>query len=172
MNRRGIGMGLRRSGGFTLIEALVFISLWLLVVGFAFTLFYRTWTTTKRFGRSTDDLVRALAAGERWREEIRGAVGAPRLAAESGFAGEALHIPTAAGDVVYAFTGSNVVRRVESGSVWVEWVTWVKGSEMIREDRRGVPCWRWELELRARGEEVTVPPLFSFEAVSEAEVAR
>lgn len=172
MKGRGQVRGGRRSAGFTLIEALVFISLWLLVVGFAFTLFYRTYTTTKRFGRMADDLVRTLQAGERWREEIRGAVASPRLAAEAGFAAEALHIPTAEGDVVYAFTGSNVVRRAAAGSVWVEWVAWVKGSEMIRDERHGVACWRWELELRARGEEVTVPPLFSFEAVSAAEVPR
>ena len=66
------------SRGFSLIECLVYISVFALLMTLAMQLFFQTRDSADRLRRNADDLTRALHAGELWREEIRAATASPR----------------------------------------------------------------------------------------------
>jgi hypothetical protein len=146
-----------------LIDCLVYIALLALILGLAFSAFYRTMEHTTRLERNVSDIVRALRAGERWRDDVRSATGPVRMATND--AQVALRIPTATGEIVYGFRDGAVVRETRPGGQREEVLPRVKASEFHRDSRRHVTGWRWELELRGRQEVTRVRPLFTFLAV-------
>lgn len=162
-----------RQAGLLLIECLVYIGLWLVIVGFGFSLFYGTWGATRNLARGADDVVRSLRVGEHWRAEIRGAAGDIRLEAGAGSAMPVLVIPRDQGDIGYAFTGTNVVRRVGgAGGKWHEALARVQASRFLRETNADVVSWRWELELRRPDTKSKRKPLLTFQAVEGGEAQR
>ena len=58
-----------------LVDCLVYLAIWVVVVGLAFSAFYRCMSYSKNLARNADDIARALKAGERWREDVRAAAG-------------------------------------------------------------------------------------------------
>ncbi len=149
--------------GILLVDCMVYIALWSVVVGLAFASFYRCFDQTKHLSRNASDIVRALQAGERWREDVQQAMGELALI-ESGEAQE-LRIPQQAGDVVYLFKEGTVLRRAGEKSRWARLLADVKESSMQKDPRTQVTAWRWEIELKTTQKVVRLRPLFTFQAV-------
>lgn len=108
--------------------------------------------------RNVADIERALKAGERWRADVRAAIG-PIEAGE-----QTLTIPQRGGEVVYGFT-TNQVRRTVNANKTEVFLARVQSSAMTPERRGDVVGWKWEVELERRLKEARVRPLFTFLAV-------
>jgi hypothetical protein len=124
--------------GVLLIECLVYLALWLIVLGVAFSLFYRTLTRSTNLDRSAEDIARVLRVGERWRAEVREATAPLRMVVADGGADQALHIPRKQGEVVYYCTGTNVMRRAEASGAWTEVLPRVQASRFLRDRQETV----------------------------------
>jgi hypothetical protein len=156
---------LRGAHGLALIDCLAYIALLLLLLSLAFMAFYQTSDNSKHLSRNAADIVRVLNAGERWRTDIRSAVGQPTL---TGTAKETiLHLPQTKGEVLYAFREGTVLRQATTNAspIWESFLTDVKGSRMKMDQRLRVTTWRWEVELQAAQKVARVKPLFTFQAV-------
>jgi hypothetical protein len=153
-------------------ECLVYISIWSVLMGLAFAAFYRTLDNGRALRRNAADITRAVNAGERWREDIRSTTGSVRLVTMEGSMDLALHLPARDGEVIYYFTGTNVLRRANAEARWVEALGGVKASRVLHDVRGGVTAWRWELELNPGKRRVKLRPLFTFQAVAGREEKR
>jgi len=154
----------RHRRGIALLDCLVYIALLALLLGLAFSCFYETTQHTRRLSNNTTDIVRALQAGERWREDVRHATESPRLEPASE---ETLLVLSQTNDVVrYAFRDGAVLRQTSANTNWIEALPNVKHSEMIRDQRSRVTMWRWELELQSQRGKRHLVPLFTFQAVA------
>jgi len=150
-----------------LVECLVYLAVWFVVTGLALATFYRAWENSRSLTRYTEDMARALKTGERWRAEVRQATGPLKLVTEPGIADQALHIPSAGGEIVYFCTGTNLLRRVGEEGPWTVLLPAVKTSRMLPDAHGPITSWRWELELASSPKRQTrLRPLFSFQAVS------
>ena len=104
--------GPRRSrAAFLLEECLVYIAVSSVLLGLAFAAFYRVMENAKGLRRNAADIARVLQAGERWREDIHRATGPLRLVSSQGAVEQAFHVPQRSGEVIYFFTGTNLLRR-------------------------------------------------------------
>jgi hypothetical protein len=155
----------RGEQGILLMDCLVYLSIWVVVLGLAFSTFYQCLTYSKNLARNADDIARALKAGERWREDVREATGPLRLVSEGG-AEQAVHIPHKSGEVVYLFIGDTVLRRAGTDTAWTPVLSGLKSSRTENDDRQRVICWRWEVELKNQQKVARVRPLFTFQAVA------
>jgi hypothetical protein len=160
------GAARHAEAGIMIGECLVYISIWSVLMGLAFTAFYRTLDNARALRRNAADIVRAVNTGERWREDVRGATRPIRLVAMEGSMDQALHIPGREGEVIYYFTGTNMLRRANVDAPWVEALGGVKTSRMQRDARDRVASWRWELELNPGKRKVKLRPLFTFQAAA------
>jgi prepilin-type N-terminal cleavage/methylation domain-containing protein len=143
--------------GYTMIEMLVYIAVLAVVVNLASFAYFRYDQQMRDVRRNADDIVRAMRAGERWRDDVRNAT-APPQAIENG-----LEIPLRAGEIAYVFADGTVWRRA-AGSQAVALKN-VKASTMSTDPRGRVSAWRWELELASPKKTVLIRPLFTFTAV-------
>src|SRR6266571_9332449 len=125
----------RRQAGFMLEECLVYLAVSSVLLGLAFGAFYRVMENAKGLRRNAADIARALQAGERWREDIHRATGPLRLVGMEGAVEQAFHVPQQTGEVVYFFTGTNVVRRANPDAPWIETLAAVKHSRLVRDPR-------------------------------------
>jgi Tfp pilus assembly protein FimT len=151
-------------------ECLVYIAVWAVLTGLAFAAFFRVWDNAVRLRRSTEGIAHVLQVGERWRLDVRQAIGPIRLDAGDGESGQVLHLPQQSGETAYAFTGTNILRRSHGSKIWAQALADVKSSRMIEDKRDGVTGWRWELELRSRKKEHVIRPLFTFQAATRTEL--
>jgi hypothetical protein len=148
--------------GILLVDCMVYIGLFFLITGVAFSFFYSCWDGSLALRRNTDDITSALKAGETWRADVRNANGPLRI--ENSADGQLLHVPEKSGEVVY---------RYEAGSLWRvaanqeprQLLPKIKSSRMESEQRQQVTAWRWEIELPIKKHTAQVHPLFTFEAV-------
>jgi hypothetical protein len=163
MNTRS-NRGTSRQDAFTLIEVIVYMVLFVMVVGCATKTFYECWDNTKALRKSADNIARALDIGERWRSDVRGSAGAVRLTATDG--AEQLRIPTAAGEITYTFANGEIRRQAGPTAPDTLWLSGVKSSQMRSEPRGRVAAWRWEMELKSPRKEARVRPLFTFECAA------
>ena len=148
-----------------LVDCLVYLAVWGVVVGLAFSAFYRCLSYSTNLTRNADDIARTLRAGERWRADIREATSPPKLVAQDTGV-EALQIPQKSGEVIYRFTDGAVLRRAGTNASWMPALSGVKSSRMARDERQRVVSWRWEIELKNRQRVARVRPLFTFQAVA------
>ncbi|EEF57061.1 hypothetical protein [Pedosphaera parvula] len=152
-----------QTSGIMLMECIIYVGMFFLFLGLAFSLFYVCWDNSKGLKRNADDIVRTLKAGERWREDVRTATGPLHL--QAGDEEEILHIPQKLGEVLYSYSKDNVRRRPNTNAAWTSVLEHVKSSRMQEDRRQTVQAWRWEVELKAWRKSPRTPPLFSFEAV-------
>jgi len=148
-------------------ECLVYISLFLVITGIASAAYYRSLEFSRNLRRNADEILMALKAGERWRQDIRIADGKVRL--ENSGAGEVLVVPQGGKEVRYWLEFGTIWRLVGGEGEPRVVCEPVKRSQMIREQRGDVTNWRWELELKPAQKVVHLPPLFSFMAVAGGE---
>jgi hypothetical protein len=148
--------------GMLLIECLVYLSIFVILLGGATTVFYFCWDHTQALIYTTDDIASALHTGERWRADVRAATG--KIAIETTATGELARIPEGAKSVSYRFVSGEVRRQVSTSNYQELMLAKVKTSEMKPDARGSVTAWRWELEMLPRREEAQLPLLFTFEA--------
>ena len=147
-----------REQGILLVECMLYVALFLVVTTVAALAYYRVDVETRALDRNSDDIVRAMKAGEQWRAEIRSATAPPQL--ENG----TVKLTTKAGDVVYTTTNGVIWRKVGQSRA-LPWLERVKVSTMEIDTRQNVAAWRWELELQTKRAQASVRPLFTFTAV-------
>ncbi len=148
--------------GMLLIECIVYLALFLTVLGLAFAAFYEYWSATDAFGRDAADITRSLHAGEQWRADIRTAAGPVEATAGNGV--QTLRIPTRAGAIIYTFANAELRRNAPpAGNVPI--LSHIKTSQMQSEMTSGVSVCRWELELLPRKNNPKLRALFTFAAV-------
>jgi hypothetical protein len=149
-----------RAPGFTLLEMLVYMAVFVVVVGCATMTFYDCWDGAKSLRRSADDVARALDIGERWRADVRAAAGPVQLAAGQ------FRIPARAGDVIYTFANGEIRRQAGATAPNTLWLSNVESSQMQSDPRGRVAAWRWELELKPARRKARARPLFTFECAA------
>ncbi len=150
--------------GYLLIECIAYLVILAVVFGLAFSAYYRTQQNSRDLVRNSDDIVRVLKAGERWRADIRAAVASPILL-ENG-SESTLRIPQKSGEVVYRFTEGTVSRKTNEEAKSAIVLRDVKVSRVQKDEGKKVISWRWELELASPQKVVRIRPLFTFQAVS------
>lgn len=153
--------------GFSLLEMLVYMAVLLVLMTIAFGAYYRTSDTTRQIGRNADDITRALHAGERWRSDVRSAVGALRIDENGG--NPIFHVPCRAGDVRYWFREGSFWREADGDPHPLRVLDQVAASRFVAETRAGVVAWRWELELVSPRRHAVVKPLFTFLAAAASQ---
>jgi hypothetical protein len=168
MRRRGDGQH-----AYLLIEALVYISVIVALLGAGYAAMYRCVDSSFALRRNADDITSALHAGERWRADVRAATSQPRV--ENADSDLLFFLEGAHGTVLYCFTTNAVFRSVDAGP-WSRVLEHVKSSIIAPDKREYVTAWRWELEIQPRGKGSVKPgrvrPLFTFLAVPERPVTK
>jgi Tfp pilus assembly protein PilE len=149
---------IRREAGMLLLECLVYMALLVVVLNLAFAAYNRCAENSKRLNQNVDDVVRALQAGERWRDDIRAA-----MAIDS--SEDSLRLVQSNATVDYRFDGHAVWRRANAGAPMARFLPAVKSSRMEQDARREVTAWRWKVELLTHGAPERCRPFFTFEAV-------
>ena len=166
-------MAARRTAGYLLVEALVYIGLVFLLLGIGSAALYRCIDNSVALRRNADDILRAVHAGELWRADVRAATGG--ISWDKTGLQPVLRLAGAQGETEYRYDSGAVFRKTGT-SPWSRILDQVKASAMAPEPRPGVTAWRWELELqpKTRGsfKPGRVRPLFTFLAVPPAPVAR
>ena len=151
------------SSAATLIECLVYISLFALFIVLVMPTFYRSRDSADALRRHADDITRALHAGERWREDVRTATAPPRMVEENGQTW--LAIPRGTNVTVYAHFKDTVWRQEQTNAAWMPALARVKSSAMSADARAHVAAWRWEVELQLKDPRKQTKPLYTFLAV-------
>ena len=154
---------LGKSAAIALVECLVYIGMAMVVIGLAFTAFYRYWDHSRNLRNNENDIVQALRAGERWRADVRAAAAKPIL--ETAEQEQALRIPQTNGEVIYVFSLGKIWRIMAPGGREPLPLLELKTSRMTEEPRTHATAWRWEIELPSSRKLPRVRPLFSFQAV-------
>jgi len=147
-----------------LIELLVYMALFVVVAEFATMTFYHCLDDTSALRRGTEDIARALDAGERWRADVRGASGTVRLTVANET--EECRIPARSGEITYTFANGEIHRQTGATTPGTVLLSNVKSSQMQSDARAGVAAWRWELELKPGRGESRMRPLFTFECAA------
>jgi hypothetical protein len=146
-----------------LIDCLMYIVLFFVVTGAAFSFFYTCWDGSYALRKNGEDIANTLRAGEMWRADVRGATGEIRV--ENSAAEEVVRIPEKSGEVAYKLSGTELSRNMD-GRTWRQLLPNVKASRMEPEKRQHVTAWRWEIELAAIPKKTPqLKPVFTFEAV-------
>lgn len=155
----------QKPAGFSLVEAMVYLALWAVVTGFAFSLFYRSLSTHQKLRENVQQLARVLQVGERWRDEVRRAV--MPIPPQPPGAPHTLLVPTSQGGVSYRFLPEQalVQRWSEAGSTWETVLKEVADSRMLPVSRGEVKGWRWEISLMQTQKVLRVRPAYTFMAV-------
>jgi len=150
------------SGGYTLIEYLVYMAVFAVVLAVAFSAFYQYLGNFRDLARNSEDILQALDAGELWRADMRQAIGVPEIVNEEGLT--AFEIPKTNGPVAYILTGRSIWRK-EGEAPPRQLLVRVKESHLVQDRRERVTAWRWELELLTKKKGGRLKPLFTFQAV-------
>jgi Tfp pilus assembly protein PilE len=147
----------RSRKGMLLMECLVYMALLFVVLGAAYAAYYRCAENSKRLYQNVDDIVRALQAGERWRDDIRTALAV--TASE-----DSLSLAQSNATVDYVFERNTVWRRAGAQAPLAPFLGGVKASRMERDERHHITGWRWEVELAWREKSPRFRPFYTFEA--------
>ena len=152
---------MNRRCGYMLIEVVTYIACLTIVLTVAYPAYHRFVRGSNNLRRNADDIARALNAGERWRNDVRLATGPVRASADQ------FVIPQRGGEIAYTFSDGVLWRRSADGQR-IATLRGVKSSTMRADAREHVTAWQWELELVSGQKEISVRPLFSFQAVAGA----
>lgn len=152
-----------RERGVMLIECMVYISLYLVLLGVAFTVFHACQDSYVGLMRNAGDITQTLRAGERWRADVRSASAPPRFAEND--QGPYVIIPQPDGQVAYQLAGGSLWRFAAPDRPAEEVLSGVHGSVMEADARTQVTAYRWSVELQSRHKGAHIPPRFVFLAV-------
>ena len=151
------------SEGYLLVEVLVYIGVLFVILAVGYAAMYRAAASSAALRSNAKDIADAMHAGERWRDDVRGARGQVRL--QTTPEGPVMQLRRPKEEVAYLFSTNAVYRRVGTGG-WSTVLENVAASSVTTDRRRQVTAWRWELELQIRKKKLSnVRPLFTFVAV-------
>lgn len=156
--------------GWGLVECSFYLALLAIILSLAIMAHYRASLNTNHLQRDAADILRAVRAGEQWREDLRTASALPQSTRED--VGELLRLPRKEGDISYRFHEHTVWRRALPNTNWIPVLTATATSVMQPDPRRQVAAWRWDVELQGRPRTTGLRPLFSFLAVPQPTPAR
>ncbi|MSU60156.1 MAG: hypothetical protein EXS35_18625 [Pedosphaera sp.] len=139
---------------------MVYSGVFVLLLGLAFFAFYRCAENMRSVRRNSDDITRAVQAGEVWRRDVREATAPVQYSA----AEQTLRIQRGGREVSYRFTDTQIFRRTGADAPWTVLLAKVQHSEMQTDRRAHVTAWRWDLELQTKQKNVRVKPVFTFVA--------
>lgn len=161
--RREIRSPQRRSArGFALVEVIVYFVVLVVLLAIAYSLLIQCISDSLAFRRSTDDIVRVLRAGEKWRSDVR-ASREVRLELNAGE--QILRLAGAPGEVSYRCASNCLYRRVD-GQGWRPFLPNVRTADFVRDPRLNVTAWRCEIELQKHAKPAgSLQPRFTFIAV-------
>jgi len=142
-----------------LFECLIYIAVLVVVMELSYSAYWRCQDNAKALQQNAADILRALDAGERWRDDVR-------TARSVSFAGNSLALTRTIGAIDYYFDQNCVWRRDASSGRVIRVLSDVRLSKMEQDNRRNVTAWRWELELKPHKKSPRLLPLFTFEAVA------
>jgi Tfp pilus assembly protein FimT len=148
--------------GMSLIECLVYITVFALLLAGGTAVFYFSWDHTRAVIFTSNEISAALRAGETWRADVRGAT--EKISVQEDAGGETVKIPAGGKEIIYRFSGGELRREVPAQGGSRVLLERVKISEMKSAARDGVDAWRWELELAPRRKETQLPLSFTFAA--------
>ncbi len=146
------------TSGYLLLEVLVFMAMIVVVLNVAYAAYWRCADNSKRLQENAADILAAVQAGERWRDDIR-------LARDAAMNPDGVKIIQAGDTVEYRLDHQAVWRHSVQTGRTIRLLAKVKTSAMRPEARRQVSAWRWEVELQSRKAPPYLRPLFTFEAV-------
>lgn len=152
------------SHGFTIIELLIYCGVYAVLLGVSFVAFYRCFDNMKGLRRNSEDITRAIHAGEIWRNDIRAATRPIRFDESV----QSFRIPQDDREVAYKFSDAQVYRKAGVDAPWVVLLSKVQTSRMSADPRTHVTAWHWELELQSARKSPRVKPLFTFLAIPNA----
>ncbi len=153
----------RARTGILLIECLVYLGVFVILMGLGMGAFYVCSNHVHATISATDNIAATLRAGERWRADVRAATGPIRIETRSG--SETLRIPAGNKSIDYRFDSGEVSRGVVPSGISQVVLGKVNWSRMTVERRGAITAWRWELQLKQRRNQTRVPLVFTFEAV-------
>jgi Tfp pilus assembly protein PilE len=154
------------AAGIALVECLMYIALFSVLTAMAYSAYFRFQSQSHRLQQNAENIVEALQAGERWRDDIRHAIAQVRI--EKNKSAEVLRIPQQNGEVTYIFQ-NNTVKRQRKGQGPVSVLKNLKSSAVQPDQRQQVTAWRWEIELQSNEKNLKVRPFFCFQAVPHSE---
>lgn len=150
--------------GLTLIDCLVYMSLFGLVTALATTCAFKLERQSRVLHKRSEEITRALKAGELWRADIRSATNEPAIVAYRGQS--LLKIPTIDGEVFYYFESSTLWRKPAKSTQFGMFLPEVKLCSIVPERRQNARGWVCELELASKIQQQKMRPLFTFRAVA------
>lgn len=156
-----------RRDAFSLIECLTYMAIFFVLLGVAFAAYYRMNEESRAFTQNSADIVRAVQAGERWREDVRAATNVVQVPER-----QELRLASRTGEVSYFFRDGFVWRQGMDQKASTEVLGRVKTSVMAAEARSQVTAWRWDIELKTKRTNASMRPLFTFLAVPAMEEKR
>jgi hypothetical protein len=155
----------RRTAGYLLNEALVYISVVFVILGIGYAAMYRSIRYSLDLRRSAEDIAKALNIGEQWRADVRAAsIG---VAWEQMEGEKVMRLKGSSGVIAYRLTDQTLFRKT-GDAPWVPVLANIKESAFEMDKRQRVQSWRWELELLPRAKNPRLKPLFTFIAVPPA----
>lgn len=134
------------------------MALMVLILELAYAAYWRCADNSKRLQENAADILAAMQAGERWRDDIR-------LAHDTFLNTNGVKLIQSGDTIEYRFSEQAVWRHSAQTGRTIRLLSKVKTSAMRPEARRQVSAWRWEVELQSRKAPPYLRPLFTFEAV-------
>lgn len=148
------------SGGYTLLELLVYIGILLVISGIAMSSLNRLWSAAGNASASTDEHGAALRTAEQWRLDVR-AASAPITIEEQG---HRCRIPNASGDILWNLTNGVLSRQITDRPPNLK-LPRILDARFATDKRAHVTALRCDLLLIPRSTKARTTPAFSFLAV-------
>jgi len=152
----------KSAAGYLLTEALVYISVVVLILGIGYAAMYRSIRYSLDLRRSAEDIAKALSVGERWRDDIRAA--SIRADWQQVDGERVMLLEGSSGKIAYRVADQTLFRKT-GDAPWASVLSSIKTSSFQADQREHVKTWRWELELQPRAKNPRLKPLFTFTAV-------
>ena len=148
------------SGGYTLLELLVYMGVLLVISGIAMSSLNRLWSAAGNASASTDDHGAVLRAAEQWRLDVRTAA-APITIEDQG---HHCRIPNPSGDILWNLTNGVLSRQITDRPANLK-LPRVLDARFAPDARKEVTALRCDLVLIPRSTKARTAPAFSFLAV-------
>jgi hypothetical protein len=137
---------------------MVYLSLLTVIFGLAYAAYWRCLDNSKRLQLNAAEILQAVEAGERWRDDVR-------LSQSASVQGDLLTLVQPGDTVEYRFDNQSILRHSARSNQTVCLLRNVKFSGISPDLRREVHAWKWELEMQSAKKPPFLRPLFTFEAV-------
>ena len=141
-----------RRAGTTLIEMMGYMAVLTVLLGVAYGSYRQTMLAATRLSENADAVRAAVQAGEQWRADVRAATAPPAMDAG------AFTLAQDSRRIRYRFADGRGCRQAGDAAESVV-LEGIARAEVVRDPRRFVTAYRWELELEGRRGAAMTPRL-------------